>query len=202
MNTTRRSILKGASWAAPVAAVAVAAPALAVSPDPGLSGLLRLTYSRSLFSASIELTTEGRGLGLRVADSIVKPTSAKLTIYLSRSVAPASTRWSAGRNYWTLPLYVRTEGDYTVWETSYTGTWAQEGKDWTPEPFTFTASAGRTSGTVRARVVREAVVNGATYTTDSGYVTIGGMSARSARRAAPAPSDGGGEQTETLKVEL
>ena len=199
MNTTRRALLKGASWATPTALVAVSAPAMAASPDPGLSGLLRLTYSRSLFSASIEMTTEGRGLGLRVADSTVKPASALLTIYLSRSVAPASTRWSAGRSYWTLPRYVRTEGGYTVWETSYTGTWAQEGRDWIPEPFTFTASAGRTSGAVSARVIRTAVINGVTYTTDSGYVAIGGMSAR---RAAPAPSDGGGEQTEHLKVEL
>lgn len=200
--TTRRSLIKTAAWVAPSALVSVAAPALAVSKEPGLSGLLRLTYSRSLFSASIEMTTEGRGLGLRVADSTVKPTSALLTIYLSRSVAPASTRWSAGRNYWTLPRYVRTEGGYTVWETSYTGTWAQEGRDWIPEPFTFTASAGRTSGAVSERVVREAVVNGATYTTDSGYVTIGGMSAKSARRAAPAPSDGGGDQEETMRVVL
>lgn len=190
-TSTRRAMLKGASWAAPTAIVAVAAPALATSAEPGLSGLMRLTYSRGLFGATMELTTEAQDLGLRVADSAVMPTSAHLTIYLSKSVVPASTRWRASRDYWSLPRYLRTEGDYTVWETTYTGQWRQEGQTWHTGDFTFTSGVRSTSGTVRARVVRTAVVNGQTFTTDSGVVTLGGNNRRMAQ---PQSSDGGGEE--------
>ncbi|WP_347042045.1 hypothetical protein [Brachybacterium nesterenkovii] len=187
MTLPRRAIL----WATPAAVVVTAAPALAVSQEPALTGLMRVTYAPSWSASVLTMTTQGSDLGLRVEDSTVRPDSATLTVYYSASIVPASTTWSGTGGGWARPTYARTEGSFTVWELRYTGAWTQTGPDtWAAGAFTWRANVGYSSE-LRSRAIRTAVIAGQSYTTDSGVVTIG-TTTRAARSVVPA-SDGGGE---------
>ena len=192
MPLSRRAAL----WTAPTVVVATAAPAMAVSQEPALSGLMRVTYQPSYDDSTLTMTTQGTGLGLRVTDSSTRPDSAVLTVYYSAAVVPSGTTWTGAGGGWTAPTYQRTEGSYTVWTLTYRGAWTQTGADiWTAGAFTWRASVRYASG-LRSRAIRTVTIAGQSYSTDSGYVSIGAMRAA---RSAPA-SDGGGDPASITKT--
>ncbi|MGY5764963.1 hypothetical protein ACXET9_07180 [Brachybacterium sp. DNPG3] len=181
MTTTplpRRGLLRTAAWAAPTAIAMTAAPALAVSKTE-LEGLLRVNYRSAGRSADVEVTTRGTGLGLHVDGP--RPSSARLTLFLSRGIVPATTRWHTV-DAWTRPAHVRTEGGFTVWESTHQGTWTPNGTTWNAQPFTWTTPAVPGSP-VQARVIRTVVIDGVTVSTDSGVVTLGQARARTTAAA-------------------
>lgn len=193
MSLSRRAAL----WTAPAVVVATAAPAMAVSQEPALSGLMRVTYQPSYRESTLTMTTQDTGLGLRVTNSTTRPDSATLTVYYSAEIVPASTVWTGTGGGWTAPTCQRTEGGYTVWELRYTGTWTQTGPTtWATGTFTWGAKVAYGSG-LRSRAIRTVTIAGQPYTTDSGYVSIGTITR--AARTAPV-SDGGGEPTTYTKT--
>lgn len=199
-DNMRRAILLAGAWAAPTAIVSVATPAFAGSPVPGLSGLMQFTYTRPAWgTATLELTTVGSGLGLKVDNARSVPTLARLTICISNAVVWAGTAWNGSGGGWTKPTFKRTEGAFSVFETTYQGSWTKSGTTYRTGDFTWTANVTSTSDRLPLRVVRDATVDGQPFQTDSGVVYL---QARTGRRAEPAASDNGGAEAITLKVQV
>lgn len=178
--------------------VSVASPALAASPVPGLSGLMRLTYRSRTGGSAMELTTDDDGLGLRVENSVTQPVNAFLAVSLDSRVVQSSADWGTNAG-WTVTSQ-GTSGGFSVWRLAFTGSWTRVGDTWTAATYTYTIPAVGFLSDVKARVQRSVQIAGQTFTRDSGVIIIGANN-RSSRRApaesAPA-SDGGGEQPEIV----
>ena len=166
---SRRTLLKGAAWAAPTAVVATAAPAFAASTEPTVSGSLLFRHQGDGYSRSRAfITTDRPNLGLRVSNSPQRPTSATIDLYVMAVAATAS--WTGTSDGWSAPQYVRTEGEFTIWRLTFEQPWRQDGLTWHAGKFTFQAPGERLDRAPQVRIIRSAVVNGVTYVNDGGFV--------------------------------
>ena len=129
---TRRHLLRGAAWVAPVAAVAVAAPAVAASSAPLLGGILTVSSSTGpagttnrretiTINGSAEYPTAG--IWMENVPATPNPTAARSTLYLP-AAAYAGLKWGqVGTDQtWTIPAPYSTArpiNGYTAYTTTY-----------------------------------------------------------------------------------
>lgn len=129
---TRRHLLRGAAWAAPAAAVSVAAPAVAASSAPLLGGILTVSSSTGpagttnrrqtiTINGSAEYPTAG--IWMENVPASPNPTAARYTLYLP-SASYASLTWTriGTDETWTVPTAdsgAPAISGYTAYTTTY-----------------------------------------------------------------------------------
>lgn len=127
IEPTRRTVVRGVAWTAPVIAVSAVAPAFAASlrKDPGINGWVQVSYGTDLgFDAQFDSTPSGVGpdgapFGLYLYDVNTGPggsildtvTNAAMTIWLRAEVRDGwsnnsghGSRWGAMQNVGTSTL--------------------------------------------------------------------------------------------------
>lgn len=129
---TRRHVLRGAAWAAPAAAVSVAAPAVAASSVPLLGGILTVSSSTGAIGTpgrTQTITINGSavyptaGIWMENVPTTPNPTAARYTLYLP-SASYSSLTWTRIGNdqTWTVPTAdsgVTAISGYTAYTTTY-----------------------------------------------------------------------------------
>lgn len=141
---TRRHLLRGAAWVAPVAAVAVAAPAVAASSAPLLGGILTVSSSTGpagttnrrqtiTINGSAEYPTAG--IWMENVPASPNPTAARYTLYLPSPTHAALTWTRVGTDStWTIPTVdsgAPAISGYTAYTTTYSNpaivtSWARD----------------------------------------------------------------------------
>lgn len=175
----RRSIVKGAAWAAPAVLATATIPAYAAS-KPALDGwLLNIlgSCSRDRWSGarSTTYTINGQGaypdLGLWVSNA---PASAvigttKVTQYVSDTVGQLTFQRGGTSNQWSTLAYDSTapvKTGYRAYTTTFKGTWQYNAtnKLWFPStlPY-FTTTVGTCITALPVTVARFVTVNGTVY---------------------------------------
>lgn len=134
MQPSRRAIAKGAAWAAPSISLAVAAPASAVSPAPGLQGWIywskacgspsQLKISKTPSGGAAELWPNG-DYGFYVFNATAKQVSGACVTF-SYPKALGSLTWTAlpDNGAWSKPVSVTpVNSSVTTYQMCYQGTW-------------------------------------------------------------------------------
>lgn len=218
-SSSRRTMMKGAAWATPVAVTAIAAPAYAVSQPPGLNGWVGVsadcTSGRNSATESITIDGTGtypdRGLWATPAKSTQKPTDAKITFYFPDWMGDLTWRQGSGNSGWSAPTRVNSgKRGYYAYQTTYSGDWTYvpSRELWTANGKPFFTTSFRLSRCTRFRVYALRSVNiGGKVLDFERDTTVGSdwwpsrAEANSARAgvpestetvASPAASDGGG----------
>ncbi|MFC0676013.1 hypothetical protein [Brachybacterium hainanense] len=201
---TRRALVTGALWAAPTAAVSIAAPALAASTTsaPGLNGWVQVRSSCGFRSQTLEIDGRGtypaRGLWAEPASSSQRPTNARITVYFPASLG--TLRWSAatGSSGWSVPevdAAAPAISGYLAYTTRYTGDWTYDAVNRRQvamgQPHFTTTFSTRSCVSVTAYALRSVQIGGTTYEFRRGPVTLASSSFRSstAERGTGAQSD-------------
>lgn len=122
----RRTVAKGAAWAAPALAAVAVVPVASASPQPhnALAGVFQL---RRHFDGSV--TIDGRSWGggdLYVAGTTDKQTITSISINFGSTYPMSGFTREGGDGTWTLPMYTGTmvyEGrTFYMYTSNYTGT--------------------------------------------------------------------------------
>lgn len=129
---TRRHLLRGAAWAAPAAAVAVAAPAVAASSAPLLGGSLTVSSSTGAIGTpgrTQTITVNGSaayptaGIWMENVPASPNPTAARYTLYLPSPTYAGLTWARVGTDQtWTIPTAdsrAPAINGYTAYTTTY-----------------------------------------------------------------------------------
>lgn len=106
-SPSRRNVVKGAAWAAPVIGVGVAAPTIAASLriDPGINGWVQQFKSRQIGTCAwtVRTTSQGQGqtpdgapFGLYIYDTedVVTITNAKITYWIPGNRGAGDVTWT------------------------------------------------------------------------------------------------------------
>lgn len=137
----RRSLMKTAAWAAPTAAVSVAAPAFAVSPESnkGLQGWVTVQSACAGSRGTQTLTIDGRGSypdrGLWIMEttpgfdlSEAEVSGAKIIFYFPTSLG--TLNWAndstGGWTNLTLDRSAPQKNGYYAYSSTYEGTWTYD----------------------------------------------------------------------------
>lgn len=170
----RRSIVKGAAWAAPAVLATATIPAYAASPQPALDGWL-LNTTRCSSSTQMTYTINGQGTypkrGLWVsgttASAVIGVT--KITQYVSTAAGSPVFQKGGIANEWSDLIYDPTapvKTNYRAYTTTFNGTWRYDTatKLWFPStlPY-FTTSVNRCVRALQVITVRSVTVNGKVY---------------------------------------
>lgn len=173
----RRSIVKGAAWAAPAVLATATIPAYAAS-KPALDGWLSIEIK---CGRNMTYTVDGRGTypdrGLWVSNA---PASAqigvtKITIYLDNTrISTNPVNYLTFQNGVTNPQWsdlaydstAPAKSGYRAYTTTFSGTWQYDTakKLWFPssQPY-FTASRNTCISPLKVVVARSVTVNGTVY---------------------------------------
>ena len=188
----RRSLMKTAAWAAPTAAVSVAAPAFAVSPESkkGLQGWVQLESECSgIFLSTQTLTVDGQGSypdrGLWIMEtapgfdlSKAKVTGAKITFYFPTSLGDLRWTNTSGNGWSGLNRDNRApqKSGYYAYSSTYTGRWTYDSEKnvmlAAGQPKFTTTRSG--CSTVTAYALRSVTVDGETVSFERGPITLRG----------------------------
>lgn len=188
----RRSLMKTAAWAAPTAAVSVAAPAFAVSPESekGLQGWVTVqSRCDGVFWSTQTLTIDGRGSypdrGLWIMEttpgfdlSEAEVTGAKIIFYFPTSLGTLdwANNSSGGWTDLVLDSSAPQKSGYSAYSSTYNGTWTYDsGNDVLLAAGQPRFTATRTGcGTVTAYARRSVTVDGEFVTFERGPITLRG----------------------------
>lgn len=175
---SRRSIVKGAAWAAPAVLATATIPAYAAS-KPALDGwllnILSRCYRDRSGASSTTYTIDGQGnypdRGLWVSNA---PASAvigatKVTQYVSTAAGSPTFQRGGTSNQWSTLAYDSTapvKTGYRAYTTTFSGTWQYDTvkKLWFPStlPY-FTTTVGKCITTLQVITARSVTVNGTVY---------------------------------------
>lgn len=122
---SRRSLARGAAWAAPSAVMAVTAPALAVSlrKDPGINGWVNNSYQvGSCWASNSRITVSSRVSG-------VGPDGAPFGLYLY-DAEDVKTVSNAQLTYWVLGNHSASGSTQITWTslTGHSSCWLYQGR--------------------------------------------------------------------------
>lgn len=184
----RRSLMKTAAWAAPTAAVSVAAPAFAVSPESkkGLQGWV-MVQSRCSWSTQT-LTIDGRGSypdrGLWIMEtaegfdlSNAQVSDAKITFYFPSTLGTLNwaNRSGAGWSNLTQDDSAPQKAGYFAYSSTYGGRWRYDATHdvliAVGQPWFEATRSGCSRITAYAR--RSVTVDGEFVTFERGPITLG-----------------------------
>lgn len=175
----RRSIVKGAAWAAPAILATATIPAYAAS-KPALDGwVLNIlgSCSRDWWSgaSSTTYTINGqgnypdRGLWVSNAPASAKIGTTKITQYISNAAGQPVFRRGGTSNQWSDLVYdpdAPVKTGYRAYTTTFRGTWQYDTvkKLWFPStlPY-FTTTVGKCITTLQVITARSVTVNGTVY---------------------------------------
>lgn len=176
-NQPRRQFVRGAAWSVPAIIATTSLPVYAASPHPILDGWVNnrtrcyTGKENMLYEIDGRGTYPTRGLWISGASSTAKITNVKITQYISTTAGKLTFRVGA-TSQWTLLTYDATapvKSGYYAYTTNFTGTWSYNtsNKLWIPstQPF-FQASSNVCVNALKVITVRQAVVDGKTYTTE------------------------------------
>lgn len=173
----RRSIIKGAAWAAPAVLATATIPAYAAS-KPALDGWLSM---ESRCRTTMTYTVDGRGTypdrGLWVSNA---PASAqigatKITLYITNTrISNDPVKYLTFQNgvtinpQWSDLVYDSTapaKSGYRAYTTTFSGTWQYDTakKLWFPTSLPYFTASRNTCVTWQFIVVRSVTVNGTVY---------------------------------------
>lgn len=170
----RRSIVKGAAWAAPAVLATATIPAYAASPQPALDGWL-LNTTRCSSSTQMTYTINGQGTypkrGLWVsgttASAVIGVT--KITQYVSTAAGSPVFQKGGTANEWSDLVYdpaAPAKTGYRAYTTTFSGTWQYNAtnKLWFPStlPY-FTTTVGKCITALQVITARFVTVNGTVY---------------------------------------
>lgn len=181
----RRRLVTGVAWAAPIAAVATAAPAVAASPQPGLQGRVTLTRNCSGGRATIQADSAGnypeRGLWAEGVRENTSVTGATVVLYLPSSVFPTSTTWTRNTSDTVWSVFQSTTAvpqkrGFNAWSSTYSGTWqyrATERIKFATGVLNQTTSRGTACpSSLQAYALRIVTIDGKQYSFERGPVTL------------------------------
>lgn len=192
----RRDIVKGMSWAAPIAVASATIPAYAASQNTTktLQGKLLLGKSCTTAGAgtsvlSIDGTTQAYptgGLWVGGVTTTDKLTNATVTFYVPTSLGAlnwVNTRLAADPTYvpvWSTPKVDTTvpqRTGYTAYTMKYSGGWTYNSTDKTyiadvPPKFTAKITYATCTPDITVYATRSVTVNGTVYSFTRGPVTI------------------------------
>lgn len=173
----RRSIVKGAAWAAPAILATATIPAYAAS-KPALDGWLLNTTScfQGWFGAwSMTYTINGqgnyptRGLWVSNTTASAKIGTTKITQYISNAAGQPQFQKGGTANEWSNLVYdpaAPVKTGYRAYTTTFDGTWKYNAtnKLWFPStlPY-FTTTVGTCITALPVTVARFVTVNGTVY---------------------------------------
>lgn len=176
---SRRSIVKGAAWAAPAVLATATIPAYAAS-KPALDGWLTNilgSCSRDRWSgaSSMTYTINGqgnyptRGLWVSNTTASAKIGTTKITQYVSDTVGQLTFQRGGTSNQWSNLVYdpaAPVKTGYRAYTTTFDGTWKYNAtnKLWFPStlPY-FTTTVGTCITALPVTVARFVTVNGTVY---------------------------------------
>lgn len=175
---SRRSIVKGAAWAAPAVLATATIPAYAAS-KPALDGWLLNTTScsRDRWSGvwSMTYTIDGQGAypqrGLWVSNAPASATigATKITQYISNAAGQPQFQKGGTANEWSDLVYdpaAPAKTGYRAYTTTFSGTWQYNAtnKLWFPStlPY-FTTTVGKCITALQVITARFVTVNGTVY---------------------------------------
>lgn len=170
---SRRSIVKGAAWAAPAVLATATIPAYAAS-KPALDGWLVNKTSCSS-STRMTYTIDGRGTypqrGLWVSGTTASAVigATKITQYLSNAAGQPVFQRGGTSNQWSDLVYdpnAPVKTGYRAYTTTFSGTWQYNAtnKLWFPDslPY-FTTTVGKCISALQVITARSVTVNGTVY---------------------------------------
>lgn len=172
----RRSIIKGAAWAAPAVLATATIPAYAAS-KPALDGWLsNIVSSCSRDRWSMTYTIDGqvdtyptRGLWISNAPASATIGATKIIQYISDAAGLLKFQRGGTSNQWSTLAYDSTapvKSGYIAYTTTFSGTWQYDAakKLWFPStrPY-FTASRSTCISPLKVVVARSVTVNGTVY---------------------------------------
>lgn len=173
----RRTVVKGAAWAAPAIVSSAIIPAYAASLKPALDGWLNNKTScytgqeNMLYSFDGRGTYPTRGIWVSGSNSTAKITNVKITQYISTAAGKLTFRVGA-TSQWSLLTFdanAPAKSGYYAYTTTFSGTWKFDtsNKIWFPStlPF-FQASSGTCVRSLQVITARQASVDGVVYTTE------------------------------------
>lgn len=169
---SRRSIVKGAAWAAPAVLATATIPAYAAS-KPLLEGVLSVGIRCSV---QVTHTVDGQvgnypqyGLWVSNASSSATIGATKITQYLSNAAGQPVFRRGGTSNQWSDLVYdpdAPVKTGYRAYTTTFRGTWQYDAtnKKWFPSsrPY-FTTNLNTCVNPLRIIAVRSVTVNGTVY---------------------------------------
>lgn len=170
---SRRSIVKGAAWAAPAVLATATIPAYAAS-MPALDGWVLNTTNCSRYGG-MTYTINGQGAypqrGLWVsnapASAQIGPT--KVTQYISTAAGSPTFQRGGTSNQWSDLVYdpnAPVKTGYRAYTTTFSGTWQYNAtnKLWFPStlPY-FTTTVGKCISALQVITARFVTVNGTVY---------------------------------------
>lgn len=101
-TVSRRTVVKGAAWAAPVVAMASAAPAFAASQNTSIQGYVQIGGNCS----GLTINGTGSGYGLFIGNTTTSTTIANPYIIFFLSAPSLTWTTSSGNSGWTAPVYI------------------------------------------------------------------------------------------------
>lgn len=169
----RRSIVKGAAWAAPAVLATATIPAYAAS-KPALDGWL-LNKTSCSSSTQMTYTINGQGnypdRGLWVSNAPASATigATKITQYVSTAAGSPTFQNGGISHQWSTLAYDATapvKTGYRAYTTTFSGTWQYDTakKLWFPStlPY-FTTTVGKCISALQVITARFVTVNGTVY---------------------------------------
>ncbi|MEE8868778.1 MAG: hypothetical protein SOH99_08140 [Acidipropionibacterium acidipropionici] len=188
---SRRNIVKGAAWAAPVVAMASAAPAFAASqPDnTSINGVVGISGKcRSQGGISVDIDSRSGSYGLFVNNTTTSTTISDAYIIFYLSVPGLSWSTAYGNDGWTAPVstgMTKVVGTRTLYgyKTTYTKSITASRNRTALGNIHVTATGGSSCpNNLYALGERHVTVNGEEKVYDNGVTTLylGGWGARSA----------------------
>jgi hypothetical protein len=191
-RVSRRTVVKGAAWAAPVVAMASAAPAFAASPpdNTSINGVVgisaRCKWLQDGISVDIDSRSSSYGLFVNNTTTSTTISNAYIIFYLSMP----NLSWSAadGNDGWTAPVSTgatKVVGSQTLYgyKTTYTKSITASRNRTALGNIHVTATGGSSCpNNLYALGERHVTVNGEEKVYDNGVTTLylGGWGARSA----------------------
>lgn len=179
---SRRTVVVGAAWAAPVIAAVTAAPVFAASRAPGLQGWVQLQKScdkKDKKTGRVTITGVGsypdRGLWVFDSNPSTQITDASIVFYFDQAL---TFQVGSGNNGWSLPTVDKSApqiSGFTAYRTTYSGSFTYDTKNqlWiasgAPSFYATLDSCGKTLNSYAHRYV---TVNGQSVDFLRGPITL------------------------------
>lgn len=169
----RRSIVKGAAWAAPAVLATATIPAYAAS-MPALDGWVLNTtncsrYGGMTYTIDGRGTYPNRGLWVSNAPASAQIGAAKIIQYISNAAGQPQFQKGGTANEWSNLVYdpaAPAKTGYRAYTTTFSGTWQYNAtnKLWFPStlPY-FTTTVGKCISALQVITARFVTVNGTVY---------------------------------------
>lgn len=169
---TRRSIVKGAAWAAPAVLATATIPAYAAS-MPALDGRVLNTtnyawYGRMTYTLNGQGTYPNSGLWVSNAPASAQIGVTKVTQYISTAAGSLTFQTGGTSNQWSPLAYDATapaKTGYRAYTTTFDGTWKYNAtnKLWFPSTLPYFTTTVSKYITLQVITVRFVTVNGTVH---------------------------------------